>query len=317
MILLSCAFSFPRLVAAIRVLRFKVQSSKFKVQSFTRSLPTTCNSLFAVPIALLATPLLAAEPTCSFDTNSLSFPGTPLEQARCLLRPVQRFGNLGKPLPALPDPLEKLIGTPVELSYAKFQAYLHSHSIAEADIGGPHTNHLAAKYFVIHDTSTPNYGEEAFPTNINTADWSHNNLSRWQKSPVAHMFVNRLGESYTAHTWITPWRATKLEVRILRERGRGLFVHTEMVQPRRRDSSAGPRNDAISPEPGFTDAQLDRLALLYVAASFQHGDWMIPAFHATVDAGIPDAHDDPQNFDLRHWTESLKTLLKALSSSKP
>ena len=289
----------------------------FKVQRFARNFRAVQYSLFTVSIALFAAPSGAAESTCSFDTNSLSFPGTPIEQARCLLRPVQRFGNLGKPLPALPDPLEKLIGTAVDVSREKLQAYLHSRSIAENDIGGPLTNHLDAKYFVIHDTSTPNYGEETFPANINAADWSHNNLSRWQKSPVAHMFVNRLGESYTAHMWITPWRATKLEVRILRERGRGLFVHTEMVQPRRRDPGAGPRNDAIAPEPGFPDAQLDRLALLYVAASFQHGTWMIPAFHATVDAGIPNAHDDPQNFDLQRWAESLETLLKALTSAKP
>jgi hypothetical protein len=130
------------------------------------------------------------------------------------------------------------------------------------------------------------------------------------------MFVNRLGESFTAHPWVTPWRATKLEVRILRERGRGLFVHTEMVQPRRRDAQAGLKNDAIAPQPGFPDAQLDRLALLYVAASFEHGTWMIPAFHATVDAGIPNAHDDPQNFDLQRWADSLKALLKALSLPK-
>ena len=33
-------------------------------------------------------------------------------------------------------------------------------------------------------------------------------------------------------------------------------------------------------------------------AILSHGRrWLIPAFHATVDAGIPDAHDDPQNFD--------------------
>lgn len=273
----------------------------------------------STPVAILflcATPILAADETNSFDASALSFPGAPIEQARCLLRSVQRFGNLGKPLAALPDPLEKLIGTPVQISYETLQSYLRSRSISEGDLGGPLTNHLDAKYFVIHDTSTPNYGEQSFPTNINTAAWSHNNLSRWEKSPVAHMFVNRLGESFTAHPWVTPWRSTKLELRVLRDKGRGLFVHTEMVQPRRRDPAAGPKNDAIPPDPGFTDAQLDRLALLYVAASLEHGTWMIPAFHATVDAGIPNAHDDPQNFDLQRWAASLKTLINAIADAK-
>ena len=73
--------------------------------------------------------------------------------------------------------------------------------------------------------------------------------------------------------------------------------------------------DAIAPTPGFPDAQLDRLALLYVAASVQHGTWMVPAFHAAVDAGIPDAHDDPQNFDLALWAKRLDTLLHALNLS--
>ena len=45
---------------------------------------------------------------------------------------------------------------------------------------------------------------------------------------------------------------------------------------------------------------------------------MVPAFHAAVDAGIPDAHDDPQNFDLAHWAKRLNLLLDALNQgSKP
>ena len=38
--------------------------------------------------------------------------------------------------------------------------------------------------------------------------------------------------------------------------------------------------------------------MLYVLASARAGTWMIPAFHANIDRGIPDAHDDPQNFNL-------------------
>lgn len=276
-------------------------------------------SIFATFISFLlcCSTIRAANTSCRFDTNTLSFAGTPLEQARCLLRPVKRFGQLSAPLAALPAPLEKLISQPVKLDLDALQKFLEVQKISETEIGGPLTNHCAAKYFVIHDTSTPNYGDGQIPTNINTPAWSLNNLNRYTNRAVAHAFVNRLGQSITPHPFAKPYRATKLEVRVLGEKGRGLFVHTELIQPRRRDPKAGPKNDAIAPEPGFTDAQYERLALLYVSASVQHGAWLIPGYHAAVDAGIPDAHDDPQNFDLAFWAKRLDALLKAIHATAP
>lgn len=265
--------------------------------------------------AILISPVIthAANTSCRFDTNTLSFPGTPLEQARCLLRPVKPHGELGAALTHLPAPLENLIGQPVKIDLAALQKYLRVHGIAETDIGGPLTNHCGAKYFVIHDTSTPNYGDSPIPTNINTTAWSLNNLSRYTNRVVAHIFVNRLGDSITLKPFATPWRATKLEVRVVGEPSRGLFVHTELIQPRRRDPDrGGPKNDALAPQPGFTDAQYDRLALLYISASMQHGTWLIPGYHCAIDAGIPDGHDDPQNFDLAFWASRLEELLKAI-----
>jgi hypothetical protein len=263
-------------------------------------------------VALVSTITRGDSTACPFDAAALAFEGTPLEQAKCLLRPVLPYARLGAPLAHLPAPLEDLIGRSVQIRAATLQDYLRSNSIAEADIGGPVTNQLSAKYFVIHDTSSPNYLNEQIPTNINTAAWAPNDLQRAARRPVAHAFVNRLGQSIAPHTWVTSWRATKLEVRVLGDKSRGLFVHTELIQPRRRDPQAGPRNDAIAPTPGFTELQLDRLALLYTAASLQHRTWMVPAFHACVDAGIPDGHDDPQNFDLALWAKRLERLLEAL-----
>ena len=270
----------------------------------------------AIALLLGCTTIRAANSSCRFDTNTLSFAGTPLEQARCLLRPVKRFGNLDAPLAALPSPLEKLVGQPVKLRVAALNKFLAAQKISEAEIGGPLTNHCGAKYFVIHDTSTPNYGDGQIPTNINTSAWALNNLNRYTNRAVAHAFVNRLGQSITPHPFAKPYHATKLEVRVLGEKGRGLFVHTELIQPRRRDLKGGAKNDAIAPEPGFTDAQYDRLALLYVSASVQHGLWLIPGYHAAVDAGIPDAHDDPQNFDLTRWANRLAALLKSIQASQ-
>jgi hypothetical protein len=249
-----------------------------------------------------------------FDETKLEFSAPPQEQARWLLRPVAEYGVLGKPLTALPSPLENLIGKPMTVDRAQLQSYLTSHKITDAEIGGTITNTLKAKYFVIHDVSAPNYREKSFPTNINEATWFYNSLTFWGSNHAAHFFVNRLGQSVAPHPLTAPWRATKFETKVLKEKSRGLFVHTELVQPRRTDPTGRPGNDGIAPNPGFTDPQLDRLALLYVVASMQHGSWMIPAFHANVDAGIPDAHDDPQNFDLPLWSKRLNQLLQALES---
>jgi hypothetical protein len=60
-------------------------------------------------------------------------------------------------------------------------------------------------------------------------------------------------------------------------------------------------NDLIAPVPGFSDAQLERLALVYVAASLRRSRWLIPAFHAVIDHEYVGGHDDPQQFDLEKW----------------
>jgi hypothetical protein len=89
-----------------------------------------------------------------------------------------------------------------------------------------------------------------------------------------------------------------------------LFLGVELIQPRKLDARG---IDATAPSPGFTETQLDRLALTYIAASVRRGQWMIPAFHAAIDSGLPNAHDDPQNFDLKVWAQRLRVLLDAIS----
>ena len=115
---------------------------------------------------------------------------------------------------------------------------------------------------------------------------------------------DRQGHVTVGHDFEVGWRATKLE-RNLGEAVRGRFLHVENVQPRREDPSGPPRNDRIGPEPGFTAAQYRTLALLYVLASVRAGTWLIPAFHANIDRGIPNAHDDPQHFDLGVFDREL------------
>jgi hypothetical protein len=68
----------------------------------------------------------------------------------------------------------------------------------------------------------------------------------------------------------------------------------------------------VAPQPGFSEAQYRRLALLYVAASLRAGTWLIPAYHAVLDSGFDGGHDDPQNFDLAVWDARLGALFKVL-----
>ena len=107
------------------------------------------------------------------------------------------------------------------------------------------------------------------------------------------------------HDFSIPWRETKFE-QAANFGGalKGLFLHVELIQPRR-SARHGGRNDAQSPDPAFTAAQYDRLALLYTIASVRAGRWLIPAFHAAIDADIRNGHDDPLNFDIDSFADSL------------
>jgi len=178
--------------------------------------------------------------------------------------------------------------------------YLAHTGIAAGDIGGAlnggvstTSNGTKARY----DLPT-----NSFPPDINQATWLGNNLSARSRNS-AHIFINRLGQSATGHNYSVAWRATK------RERNaalKGLFLHHELIQPRIKGSF---RYHAVGPQPGFTAAMMDRLALCYVAASRRSGTWMIPAFHCVLDLGISDGHDDPQNFDLFQWGGAIEKLV--------
>src|SRR5947207_1543495 len=256
---------------------------------------------------------------CRFDPDTLSFSGGAKEQAQCLLRPVGKFGHVGADPAMLRSNLDGLIGNEVQISRDAVRSALRSMGFSEAAVGGSLDQALShgrggsaaapqARYLVIHDTSSPWFGDRQFSSDIDTSQ-PVNNLRQYAvRDPVAHMFINRRGEMLVGHQLSVPWRATKLE----REIGipsKGMFIHVESIQPRRRDPSGGPKNDAVAPNPGFTEEQYNRLALLYVVASSRAGVWMIPAFHAAIDEDISDAHDDQQNFDLAHFDTSLGQLL--------
>ena len=247
------------------------------------------------------------------------------EQAHCLVRRVLPHGELDAPLAELPPPLEALVGEPTQIPLNALRAYLAAQGIDSREVGGPLVPGVSrakagdaaaplAGYFVIHDTSTPALGSAEFPPDIDQPSWTHNQLERWLEGERsrAHIFIARTGASVTPVDFAEPWRATKFEMQDTLLRRKGLFLHIELVQPRRDDPAGPEANGALAPLPGFTAMQYERLALIYVAASLRRGRWLIPAFHAVLDAGRVDGHDDPQNFRLEDFAQPLAALLEQL-----
>lgn len=266
--------------------------------------------LFGLALAAALPPAPPVE--CRFDAATFQFAGTPVEQARCLLRHVEPGGGADPEQP-LPPTLAALIGQSANIDPGKLAAELRRERITlPASTPVLETlDHRRALYFVIHDTSSPWIGEHPFPKGFDRQLIFNDVRQFLGKDAVAHMFNDRLGRVIVGHDFEVGWRATKLE-RIIGEAVRGRFLHVENVQPRRADPSGPPRNDLIAPEPGFAHAQYRTLALLYTLASARAGMWLIPAFHANIDRGIPAAHDDPQHFDLNAFDRELARWLRKL-----
>ena len=254
---------------------------------------------------------------CQFDRATLTFAGSPVEQATCLLRKVELMGKKApQPLPPVIQGLMEQGGAPTAVqktaAIAAFPEPYRNYAIGYQDLATSQTEAgVPLLYFVIHDTSTPFYGADRFPKRLDNDPKVNSFESYLAAEPVAHIFLNRQGQIWGAHDFSIPWRATKLESRVVGPAARGRFVHIETVQPRRFLPGATNRGQTHGPKPGFTPAQYRMLAALYVYASARAGRWLIPAFHSTVDDGIPDAHDDPQNFELKRFAKELEKLLAA------
>lgn len=289
---------------------------------------------FTLVIILFFQAKIQAQTVCQIvPTSQISS----IDQAKCLLRQPKIFGNVGPTLTSLPAPFDQLLTRPtIDISKEQLRRYLQAQGINEADIGGSldkpvsRTNNNnpraeLARYFIIHDTSTPNLGNDTFPNNINEASWEFNNFNKYgsgDNSP-AHIIINRVGQSVTRKDFNTPWRSTRRESEQFCgvNKCKGLFLAVELVQPRKCQPNSGqtqcspPRkNDAKSPDTGFTKAQLDRLAVVYIAASVRRGKWLIPAFHVVLDQIVPGGHDDPQNFNLDQWSKQLNDILTEIRS---
>ena len=266
---------------------------------------------------------------CSFDVAAMSFQGTPAEQAKCLMRGMDQSRNLAAPLESLPPALTERIGTDAGLPTREALSAFLSKLDLEWDFAAYLWQPLSrannndadaptARYFVIHDTSGPSYGRRSFPANLDDSS-DINNLADfkcddgWGK---AHVVINRSGATLLSHELGIPWRETKFEQAANFSGAlKGLFLHVELIQPRRAAAGHGRHNDAQSPDPAFTAAQYDRLALVYMIASVRAGQWLIPAFHAALDGDIPNGHDDPLNFDHQSFANSLEAIVKKLQGA--
>jgi hypothetical protein len=277
----------------------------------------------ALPLLLLAAPVTAEEiGECRFSRETLTFAGTRVEQATCLLRKIELLAvRKPQPLPKVIARLMESQGGPTAAqkaaTLAAFPEPYRTFAAQWSDTPLPRTaDGLPALYFVIHDTSTPFYANEPFPKRLDQ-DLKVNDFTPYMdgtfaREPVAHIFLNRVGQIWAGHEFQESWRATKLESRVIGLRAKGRMVHIETVQPRRFLPNAISRDQTQGPKPGFSKAQYRMLAALYVYASARAGSWLIPAQHNTVDAGIPDAHDDPQNFELKRFAKELEKLVGKL-----
>ena len=265
---------------------------------------------------------------CQFNSSNMQFQGTPLEQARCLLRSPKVFGNVDDRSADIPATLTSILTDINKLGFtkAKLRAVLAKRGISEANLGGSldrvvsrannnDESKSSATYFVIHDTSTlldDNNGESFDPDFINTSSWSGNHLENL--GGVAHVFITRNGRTKTDNDYQTPFRATRFEGNHVGSDNplihKGRFLHHELVQPRLPKGSVA---DADSPNPGFTPIQYELLALCYLAASLRRGSWLIPALHCVLDLDQGD-HDDPQHFDLGSWDAAISGLIKEMSA---
>lgn len=258
---------------------------------------------------------------CRFDTTILRFQGTAKEQTQCLMRFVKYKGT-GSTVQTIPEVLLSRVGNPTDITIAQLKSCLSNAGIALSEVSGDPTVTSKSKklvYFVVHDTSSPEYAKSAgFPANINDAAWSGNNLSIGHSGLTSRVnfVINRVGSSRTT-TLLGETRAkpaTKLEMTSQVSASRPLFAHVESIMPRLKPTGSWAH---ISPTPAFTDAMMERLAWIYVVASVRAEKWLIPAQHFNIDSNLyagVDVHDDPQGFDLPHWGEKIAKVIEDCKS---
>jgi hypothetical protein len=270
---------------------------------------------FLLPVAFALLPGASAAQDlggCRFNVARQQFAGDAAAQLRCLLKRVKVKGA-GADVQAIPVWLTDNVWQATRISPERLQRHLDDRQLSSSLTLSPvQVNRQQVRYFVIHDTSSPEVPGRVLPGNIDTPEYNRRLLccAFATVRRKVNLIIGRDGASRATIDWGAPRpsAATKIEV------GRGasarpVFVHVENIQPRAKPAGSWAW---IAPQPGLTPAQEERLALAYVVASVRAGRWLMPAYHFNIDQGLPDGHDDPQNMELQSWTARVEALAAAL-----
>ena len=231
---------------------------------------------------------------CGFDPTTMSFQGEPAEQAKCLMRGMDQSRNLAPPVESLPPAAYR----PRRHRTRPAQPRGAEHIPVQAR-SGMGFRRLSVDAGVARQRQRSGRADGALfrHSRHQRAEFRPPLLSRrrrWrlqdqQSRPSSN--ARTAGERRMSSSTVPaaccsitscPFpgaRPNSSRRRISAGALKGLFLHVELIQPRRA-AGHGRRNDAQSPTPAFTTAQYDRLALLYVIASVRASRWLIPAYHA-------------------------------------
>src|SRR5258708_23744123 len=106
--------------------------------------PDSASATQCRPRRPLPSVILRSMGPCNFNVETLSFAGDSIQQAACLIRPVNRWAHLGPPLGHLPEALAHRVGSADALpDHAALTALINESGLAPQfadvlDIGPPH-----------------------------------------------------------------------------------------------------------------------------------------------------------------------------------
>lgn len=247
---------------------------------------------------------------CQFNKSREQFRGDKATQLNCLLRRVKIRGAGADPQP-IPAWLTNNVWEVPKVTADKLAAYLSERNLSQSvTVPGPQISRPRLRYFVIHDTSSPEINGTNLPAEIDTPEYNRRLLCCAFSSvrKKVNLIIGRDGASRLTIDWGAPRpsAATKIEMNSRAASARPIFVHVENIQPRAKPAGSWAW---IAPDPGLTPAQEERLALAYIVASVRAGRWLMPAYHFNIDAGLPDGHDDPQKMNLPGWTAQVEKIV--------
>ncbi|MCT4534385.1 MAG: hypothetical protein N4A52_03555 [Halodesulfovibrio sp.] len=259
---------------------------------------------------------------CYWNSGTMLFSGDAVGQALCLTPAVGANGGVGGIDEGLPSTLDELVGREFDFSRDAIEAYVAAHGLRENEVGGALGLRVSrargepAVYFVVHDSNGPDFGSRRFSPDINVSariNDLHQFGRRW------HVLIGRNGESATLIDFFSPLRSTYFETRGSAAQKKGRFLHVGLLQPiRTYAKDTVKKQNALIPQPAYTNDQYRRLAQVYVIASFRAERWLIPAFAAQLNkcAQSPVFLGGPKGFDLAKWAKALRSVYREIYSSK-